>query len=149
MSKGYSFFELLVVIVLIGMLCALTFPVLGKRAQQEEAQQLKSQIENGIDYALQTSRILNQSIGVSLGKELSIFTLNNNVKLLSISLHYHGKLHWRAFPNERDYLLFQASGSADNGSIWYCNSAPVWVMVMNKQGRIRILPNEEMSNYSC
>lgn len=55
-----------------------------------------------------------------------------------------GKLHWRAFPYYRDYLLFlpNRQKSTDNGMFWLChaqNEQPVWAIALAKSGRVRAL----------
>lgn len=52
----------------------------------------------------------------------------------------HTRLHWRAFPVHRNYLLFLPDGwpRNENGSFWFCRKhAVLWVVFISKTGRTR------------
>jgi type IV fimbrial biogenesis protein FimT len=74
--------------------------------------------------------------------------VHNSEQILAVlqTASQHGKIYWRSFPGYRDYLSFLPTGlmSSDNGTFWHCHeTSPIWAIIINKAGRIRIAYPDE------
>lgn len=163
-NQGFTFIEILIILTLIAILTALSFPLLQHILNQTYAQTLQSQLLNALEVAGQEARNLGVPVALcpsedrvtcnkKFSKELIIFTHEKEENTLAsksqliivvpLSLH-KGNLHWRSYPHYRETLVFLPSGllRSDNSTFWFCHKqskSPAWAVVLNQYGRTRVV----------
>ncbi len=150
-SHGFTIFEMLIALVIIGIALALSFPELRHFYQRADADMIRLTLLRAIDFAEQEARARHTSVvlrkssnngwlifadsdedGVVHDKDAIIQIIQNRQRA--------GNIYFRSFPFYRDFLLFPATGltAYDNATFWYCNNgddAPVWAVSMSKTGK--------------
>ncbi len=165
--KGFSLFEISVVLVLIVLVSLISYSYLHKLLQRTKANPVLIELSQAINFARTQARIRHIPIAVCQsddshhcsnknGNYLLVFfnenengVINNDEELLAKFKFEQGILYSRLFPFYRHFLLFLPSGvmQSDNASFWYCFShteKPVWALILNQAGRLRMVyPDEE------
>lgn len=165
--KGFSLFEISVVLVLITLVSMISYPYLHKLLQRTKANSVLAQLIQAINIARTQSRVRHLPIAVcesndshhcsnKNGNYLLVFinenedgVIKDDEQLLATFKLEQGILYSRLFPFYRHYLLFLSNGimQSDNASFWYCFSQtekPAWALILNQAGRLRIVyPDEE------
>lgn len=166
-QRAFTLAEVSVTLFIIGILLAMSLPMLKNFIDRTDDELVQSQLLQAIELAREqallrgVSMVLCQSSDhwrceKNAGNSLIIFinededgllhTKDLRVAVVQMKSH-HGKLYWRSFPFYRDYVLFSAEIlQTDNGTFWYCHagaSHPVWAVMLNKTGRARVMyPNK-------
>jgi len=167
--RGFSMLEMLVVCVLMGIMLAISLPNTRAFFIQSQTELAKSQLLQAIQFARAEAReyssiilcksVNHQTCSPTWQGDLIIFqdTFHDNQitdhsqLLMLIPTFAKGQLYWRAFPYYRHFLLFETKESlqTDNGTFWYCEtkkSPPAWAIVVNKNGRARVMSSHELMN---
>lgn len=151
-NSGVSLLELLIVIGIISILYAIVFkPHLAMFSTMQD-QVIRSKLLQAIHLGQSEAITRRETVFIEKisqhwqqgfavrGSESMLYTFRNHDQ--------HGKLYWRAFPLNKQYLQFMRNGmlQAENGTFWYCTSyfdKPRWAIVVNKTGRAReVLPDK-------
>lgn len=162
--KAFSLVEMLVVLCIVGVIFAISFPTIANILEASQCLLLKSQLIRAIHFAQQEAQVRGLPIALTRKsnewKEGVMIFINEkedgrredqrqSVTEMSFTT-IQGHLKWRAFPKYRDYLLFSSSelANSDNGTFWYCNTSntPIWAVMISKSGRVRVLDKKEELN---
>ncbi len=164
-ERAYTFFEMLITLVLIAVLVAVTLPALRYFFDNANDRVLQGELMRAVQFARQAA--LTRGVPVvlcgstdkrSCTKEwmpylLTFMTSDKNANQVSDATRVltttklplqQGQLFWRGFPKYRQHLLFLPTGmmESDNGTFWYCycrKNLPAWAMVLSKSGRSRLV----------
>ncbi len=171
-NKQYaiSLFELLIVICIISIVGLLAMPMLHHYFGDAAELVLQKQIISALEFTQQTARTTHKNIAICLSQDLNECSTAQTVNLISFVDQYNdgklhqsqqllmmqqnkagGNLHWRAFPQTRNYLRFTKSG-ADNGTFWYCAEqakTASWAIAINKLGRVRKVDEAQLAELGC
>ncbi len=152
--KGFSLLELLFTLSIVAIILTLTIPSQKIFLSQSQSEVMSSQLLRAINLTRSEAMQRGESTVLcsSMDKKICSSTWQNDYVIFShdkkVLYSFHkikeGILHWRAFPRNIEYVEFLPSGlsHAENGTFWYCPKKaknPVWAIVMNQSGRIRIV----------
>lgn len=175
MVRGFTWLELLFVLIITGILFHLCYPNLQTLFYQTEDDVLKNQILRMIHQAQMHADLMNQRVVIcqsndqqncatSLSKRQwlshQIVFFNDEEasqasQILNVEAIHptHGTLYWRAFPHYRHTWFFYPTHRqiTDNAAIWHCHDDKLmWSVLVNKVGRARIVAPEELTlNLQC
>ncbi|OGT54416.1 MAG: hypothetical protein A3F43_04860 [Gammaproteobacteria bacterium RIFCSPHIGHO2_12_FULL_42_10] len=154
LSKGYTFFELLLVFSLIAISTTLAVPALHQLVLNHEDRILQSQLLDAIHLAREFAFIKKVPVGLSVAEadeRLLIFVdtvkqavpkTNQIVAIVQFNQH-GGLLHSRSYPFYRRYLRFMPIAPfSDNGLFWFCRKQamqPCFAVTLNRLGETHII----------
>jgi prepilin-type N-terminal cleavage/methylation domain-containing protein len=161
LQQGFSLLEMLIVLSIVSILAMVAWPNFKNINEHFQAEQLKSALSQALFFAQKEAQLRHGPVSLCLTDDRAtcakqgvagflIFGANHSVlpsshqKRTVIEIHMDGRLHWRAYPYYRDYLLFLPF-SNDNGTFWYCqtkSSYPSWAIAFNKMGNMHLLPQD-------
>lgn len=150
------------ILIILGILTAASLPALQDFMQSHKSTLIQMQLLQVINYAQETARVRRlpislcatnnqatcqgewqdgQLIFIDEKKEGIVRNKRQIIQFLQAVIS-SGKVHFRAYPAYRQYLLFLPTGfSHENGSFWYCqqiNSQANWAIILNQAGRARL-----------
>lgn len=142
--QGFSFLELLIVLVITAILAAFTVPVMSSFLRNSEIDAAKLELLRAIYLTRSEANQLGKPVQFSKNLENLNYEIHSTDGVLFTLQNLQG-LHWRAALGY-DYLEFIPFGKPrSDGSFWYCykkDSYPAWEVTLNQFGRTRIvLPN--------
>lgn len=158
---GFSLVEMLITLSIFGILLSISLPMLKDWLAETESKLLQASMVHILETAREEADIRHVPIALCYGSavacdahttkqtHLILFTNTHEdgvvkeAALTTLALPTKGKLHWRFFPANRNYLLFFPASFLrhDNGSFWYCQqkkTKPEWGIVLNQAGRVRV-----------
>lgn len=162
-SQGMSLFELLIVLALIGMLAVISVPSLLTLHQNEQGNELKSQLKHALMLTKTEAIATHDTLAFCMGHDNTcasapitsgliytdifhdgILHDNNQLRGNITFPTFHGELHFRSFPHYRSALLFKARDwvESDNGTFWLClkkGGKPQWGITINRFAMIHDL----------
>ncbi len=156
-NAAFSFIELLIALSIIGILFAISLPMVQPFLARAQDDILQKQILSAITFAQHEARARHAAIVLRYSANNQIIFLNANEdgvltdesQIISQrqTSTKHGEINWRSFPHYRQYLLFSPTGmlQADNGTFWHCHAGlPSWAIMISKTGRTRVMyPDED------
>jgi type IV fimbrial biogenesis protein FimT len=148
-KKGFSLFELIIVLTIISIAAAIAIPSLYSLSENSTNRLNAEQLLRAINLARGEAVARHDEVVLCKNVEWQngYMILNKNQKIFIFENRIKGQIHWRAFPIGRNDLRFLPAGFADteNGTFWYCPHAdknPVWAIAVGSSGRARlVLPN--------
>ena len=158
-SNGFSLIELLMVLSIIIGIMIFIVPSQKLFLTRGQDQVLRSQLLHAIlltrDEAIAKSEIMtlcaSQDSKQCSGTWSQGYIIYSSQKVIAVFHNNEfdqGRIHWRAFPNDRNDLQFLSSGlpNSENGTFWYCAKDaknPSWAIAVSQSGRARLMmPNE-------
>lgn len=154
-ANGYTLLEGLVVLVMIGILSAISVPSLQYYLQVSNDRLLQAQLLRTVELARREAQAGGRPVSlcrdesadrllVFIDEEDQGIAQDKAAILASTQLNLHrGTLHWRSYPHYRHYLHFMPAWmSADNGMFWYCrttNTMPVFAVAVNRLGEGHVI----------
>lgn len=165
---AFSLMEALIALSILAVMLAFALPGLRQLLVRSEDDMLMQGLLQTLSAARQASQSRHTAIAVCHSTNQaacsgswddgSIIFFNENEDgvvrgreqiMQTVLYHPHrGRIHWRLFPANREYLLFKPDGwlQTMNGTFWYCRvsgSRPVWAIVLNQSGMARpVLPDK-------
>jgi Tfp pilus assembly protein FimT len=162
MNKGYTWLEMLSVLIIFSLLLGLAYPHWQPFLYQVEDNILKNQLLEMIHYAQSEADLLLRPVAICQSQNQStcggewqqgqlIFRDDDEDGLLhdasqiirvALPMARHGKLNWRAYPHYRQTWLFYPSDlfKTDNATLWHCHQQRiVFALITNQTGRVRIM----------
>lgn len=164
LQHAYTFLEALIVLFIISILAALSFPSLHSFFNREYDKTIQLQLLRSIQLARQEA--IAQHVLVSLCKSKNGLTcsgdwsdgylvfndenkdgiVHDKKQILAVIQQdsQKGTLHLRSYPHYLDYLQFLPTGfmrSHNNGTFWYCHEgevSPVWAIAFSQSGKARV-----------
>jgi len=149
-TQAFTLMETLVVLAIVGIILAMSLPVLRHFYQRTDADMMRLTLLRAIDFAEQEARARHTSVVLRKSSHNGwlLFVdsdedgvLHDKAAIIEIIQNRQraGNIYFRSFPFYRDFLLFPAAGltAYDNATFWYCNmgdDAPVWAVSMSKTG---------------
>lgn len=145
MHKGFTLFEIIITLLIIGIITACSVPLFADFFKKEQANVLAHKLLNAIYLAQNTAlqkRISTQLMKNPAGQGYAVFA---NEELL-YRLPEYNFLHWQG-ALATHALEFNTEGRpVTDGSFWYCESKqsnPLWAVIINQLGRVRLVYPDE------
>lgn len=146
-STGFSLFEILVTVLLIGIIAAIMIPSQKCFLQSSNAKIAGAQLFHAIEVTRSEAILNGKTVTLSkTGEWYSgyVIKLDNKILYSFKNSFSDGIIYWRAFPSNQKDINFLASGysAAQNGTFWFCykgRQTPEWAIVLNQGGRARMV----------
>src|ERR1700733_9692948 len=167
-KQGSTFYELLIVLILIVVMVSLGHSVLAGFFMQEKSQAFNSSLKRSLLLAKKYAWRLPETIAFCVGHNKQCFAKPLTEALIYTDDYHDGKLHdkkqikrvvmlptvsgdllFRTFPSYRNILLFHAQDGlkSDNGTFWYCptkQGKPRFGIAINRLAMIHdLIPNKQ------
>lgn len=152
-SQGFSFIELCIIMVIVVIVFAMSIPSYQWAITRSHASILCQQLFSAIQLAHSEAIARHEKIilckssdhttcGGDWTNGFIVRSTDDMIYIFQPSFKTEGRLFWRAFPHNRENLVFLSSGfsDAENGTFWYCRSGESfasWAIVINQSGRAR------------
>lgn len=163
-TRGFSLFELLVVLTLVAIMIDLVCPSWRHLFNGASSQALLEQLSQTLNFARQEAGLRQTLITVCGSRDQETCSTswengflvfidpkqegrveepNQILRIVSVGRSV-GVLHWRAFPRNQQSCQFLPSGTTnhENGTFWYCDSVgqePAWALALSQSGRLRVI----------
>lgn len=162
-SFGFSLIELLTSLSIIAILMAISFPALRNFSSRTQDEILQQQLLQSIEFAKREAIARHASVALCQTNNQQtcsgnfadgqMIYIEDEKQILSIrqSSSKHGVIHFRSYPDYRQYLLFLSTGwVTDNASFWHCHKKkPIWAIAISKTGRVRVIDDIHKMNFKC
>lgn len=158
-TKGFSLSELLIVLSILIILLVVTVPSQSIFFKKTQEQIIRSQLFHAIQIARNEAMVRGVRVTLCKSDDLKTcggdwrngYIMHANAKLLFVfqNTNNDGKIYWRAFPKNREDLLFLPTGAthSENGTFWYCQKTHLrWAIIISQSGRVRIVYPDKNGN---
>ena len=171
-SQAFTMIEVLTALSIILIFTMIALPQINQLFVSNQDEVLLSQLQDTIQIAIQAAYAKNTAVVMCQSehhficdskqqKRWVIFFDENHdgmmhnqhqqFAVIQLKFNQRNTLHWRLFPIRRLYLLFNPEDTlhSSNGTFWYCHFddlSPVWALIMNQSGRVRIVRRDRYGN---
>ncbi len=150
MQPGITFIEVIITLIIISLVLAFSIPSFKNNLQQTRDSLLLDKMQQAMQLARREAIMRQVAVNLCGSEDQKscsdhwtngfIVTASNQILFSFHESNQSGVMHWRAFPFYVDQLAYLPSGqlSFENGTFWYCHDKPLWALIINQVGRVRV-----------